>query len=101
VKVSLPPLPPLPTGGGTAQAQGTNPLIAPGLTTTAPLISPPLSGSHTTAAATVIEPATGSKRGLPVLIAVVLVLGLAAAYGRVAVGYVPAVDDGSGRHHRA
>jgi len=101
VKISLPPLPPLPTGGLTAQPRGSNPVIAPGLTSATAAPSQPSTGGPTTAVATAIEPATDNKRGLPALIAAVLVIGLAAAYGRALLNYAPAVDNGSARQHRA
>jgi hypothetical protein len=101
VKISLPPLPPLPTNGLTAAPKATNPLVAPGLTTTAPIISPTPTSTETTAAAVVVDSGDGSGRGMPALIGAVLVVGLLVAFGRVVLAFVPAVDDRSRRRHRA
>jgi hypothetical protein len=88
--VSLPPLPPLPTGGLTGQPVPTNPLVAPGATNAAGV---EVSGGESVPSATVIEPVTGSRRGLPVLIAAVLLVGLACGYGRVLLAIPSAVAD--------
>jgi len=101
LKVSLPPLPPLPTDGLTTQPPASNPVVAPGLTSATAAPSQPTPSSHTTGTATVVEPATGSDRGLPVLLAAVLLVGLVAAYGRVLLGYAPAVDNRPSHPHRA
>jgi hypothetical protein len=93
VKVSLPPLPPLPTNGLSTQPQGSNPVVAPGLSSATAAPSQPSPGSHTTGVATVVDPVTGNDRGLPVLLAAVLLVGLVAAYGRVLLGYAPPVDN--------
>jgi hypothetical protein len=101
VKVSLPPLPPLPTGGLLVQPRGSNPLVAPGLTSATATASQPAAGDRTTAVATVVEPGTDDKRGLPALIALVVVVGLGAAYGRALLAYAPTVDNRPPRRHRA
>lgn len=101
VKVSLPPLPPLPTNGLTGQPRGSNPVVAPGLTSATAAPTQPASGSSTTAVATVLDPVSGNKRGLPVLIAIALMVGLVAAYGRAVLAYDPAVDNRPQRGHRA
>jgi hypothetical protein len=101
VKVSLPPLPPLPTDGLITQPRGSNPVVAPGLTTAPAAPTQPASGSDTTGVATVVEPVSGNGRGLPVLIALVLLAGLVAAYARTLLGFAPAVDNRPPRSHRA
>lgn len=102
-KISLPPLPPLPTGGSSVQARGSDPVVAPGLTTASSAAIPPVAtSSGETPVATVLEPAGGSGRGLPALIAIVLVAGLMAAYGRVLLSYASgAVDNRPSPNHRA
>lgn len=95
--IKLPPLPPLPTTIATAPAvpRGTNPLVAPGPT------APPTHGSSSPAAAIVsgpIEPPDNDNRGLPVVIGIVVVLGLAIGWGRALLA--SAVDEPlpAGRH---
>jgi hypothetical protein len=101
VKVSLPPLPPLPGSGATAGASGANPLVAPGLTSGGPGATGSAATSATTPVATVVAPGTRSTRGLPMLVGVLVVAGLAAAYGRAVLAYRPAVDNLRRPGHRA
>jgi hypothetical protein len=90
--LKLPPLPPLPSNGLTATPRGSNPLVAPGLTAGAAAVDPTASAAGTTPVATVVEPAAGSGRGLPALIGAVLVVGLLAAYARVALAFGSPAD---------
>jgi hypothetical protein len=96
----LPPLPPLPTGGLSDLAQPSNPLVAPGATTPADVA--PVSGTQSVAtAATVLEPTTGSHRGLPVLVALVVLVGLVAGFGRVVLAVPNRPESQDQRRHRA
>jgi plastocyanin len=84
--IKLPPLPPLPTSVATAPAvpRGTNPLVAPG--PTAPATQPSSTSSSPAAAVVVsgpIEPADDDSRGLPEVVGVAILLGLAIGWGRV------------------
>lgn len=93
-KLSLPPLPPLPSGGISGKVVPSNPLVAPG--EVAPS-GQSVSGTQPVPVATVIEPAVDSKRGLPIAIAAVVLLGLICGYGRA----VLSTSGGSDRHrHR-
>jgi plastocyanin len=97
--ISLPPLPPLPLNRVTAVPLGTNPLVAPGL-------SSPNSTATTTASeaamvvAGPIEPLSGDGRGLPEAVAILLVMGLITGWGRVLLASHEAVDDVPRGGHR-
>jgi hypothetical protein len=83
--INLPPLPPLPTTGASAIAppKGTNPLVAPHPTQTAAVTT---TDSSTPVAAVIsgpIEPIDSDRRGLPVAVGLVVVIGLATGWGRV------------------
>lgn len=84
---SLPALPSLPPGGGADQPP----------TASHPVVAPRAKGSTTVQSATVLEPVGGPRRGLPAVVALVVLLGLAAAYGRAVLVAVPAVDGRSSR----
>ncbi|HVW80037.1 MAG TPA: hypothetical protein VHB69_03740 [Mycobacteriales bacterium] len=79
---ALPVLPSLPTSGATALPAASQPVVAP------LVVGPGTRG----VAATVIEPMGGSSRGLPAAVAIVVVIGLATAFGRAVLAAAPAVD---------
>jgi hypothetical protein len=98
-KIVLPPLPPLPSGGVSGGIVPSNPLVAPGETTPG---SEPVSGTQSiAAAATVLEPTSGSGRGLPVLVALVVLVGLIAGFGRVVLAVPNRPESRDRRRHRA
>ncbi|HWC35529.1 MAG TPA: hypothetical protein VG650_11970 [Mycobacteriales bacterium] len=78
----LPNLPPPPGSSSTAPPTASHPVVAPRVK---PNSDPRLTS-------TVLEPASGSDRGLPATVAAVLLLGLAAAYGRTVLVAGEAVD---------
>jgi hypothetical protein len=83
---AIPSLPPPPAGGNGAPAthapEVSHPVVAPKVKT----------GSDPRLTSTVVEPVSGSGRGLPATVAVVFLLGLAAAYGRTVLAAESAVD---------
>ncbi|HVU62210.1 MAG TPA: hypothetical protein VG899_16155 [Mycobacteriales bacterium] len=86
---AIPVLPSLPSGGSSAPPVVSHPVVAPQL---------PGAGSQPVAA-TVVEPVGGAQRGLPAAVAIVVLIGLASAYGRAVLAAAPAVDR-RGRHAR-
>lgn len=78
----LPVLPGLPQGQSSAPPAASHPVVAPQASSSA---APQL-------AAAVAQTAVGTGRGLPAVVAVVLLLGLGAAYARTVLVAVPAVD---------
>jgi hypothetical protein len=81
--VSLPGLPSLPPGSGSE--------VPP--TASHPVVAPRVTGSKSVRTeATVLDPVSGPRRGLPASVAAVVLLGLAAAYGRTILAAAPAVD---------
>jgi plastocyanin len=90
--ISLPPLPPLPENRVTAVPLGTNPLVAPGLSTANPTPTTTASEAAMVVAGP-IEPLSGDGRGLPEAVAILLVLGLITGWGRVLLASHEAVDD--------
>lgn len=92
----LPPLPPLPTVGQSALPRGSSPVVAPGLTSPAPVTTQ----SSTPVAVVVagpLETAEDSSRGLPIAVAVLVILGLVSGYGRV---LLATPSDHAGRQRR-
>jgi hypothetical protein len=100
--IKLPPLPPLPSTGATGVPIGTNPLVAPGPTSAS--ASPvTVTGSQSPVAAMIagpLEPPDNDSRGLPEAVGVIVVLGLAAGWGRVLLAQPRPVDDRSRGDHR-
>jgi plastocyanin len=83
--IKLPPLPPLPSVGVTALPKGSKPLVAPG-ETVPPAVAQPGTNSTSPVAAVLsgpIEPLDSNRRGLPVAVGVLVVLGIATGWGRV------------------
>lgn len=99
----LPPLPPLPTVGQSALPRGSSPVVAPGLGSPAPLTTT----SSSPVAAVVagpLETAEDTSRGLPIAVAVLVILGLASGYGRVLLATPRPAETPAGRaggKHRA
>ncbi|HEX3705612.1 MAG TPA: hypothetical protein VHV76_03190 [Mycobacteriales bacterium] len=83
---SLPALPSLPPGGSDVPPVASHPVVAPRV-----------KGSAVAQSATVLEPVSGPRRGLPAAVALVVLLGLVAAYGRTVLMAAPAVDGRSAR----
>jgi hypothetical protein len=83
---AIPSLPPPPAGGdgvpATQAPEVSHPVVAPQVKT----------GSDPRLTSTVVEPVSGSGRGLPATVAVVFLLGLAAAYGRTVFAAEAAVE---------
>ena len=100
--IKLPPLPPLPSSGATGVPIGTNPLVAPGPTSAS--ASPvTVTESQSPVAAIIagpLEPPDNDSRGLPDAVGVLVVLGLAAGWGRVLLAQPRPVDDRSRGDHR-
>jgi hypothetical protein len=95
----LPPLPPLPSVGRSALPKGSSPVVAPGLTSLAPVTTT----SATPVAVVVagpLETAEDTSRGLPIAVAVLVVLGLASGYGRVLLAAPKPVDNRRDGAHR-
>jgi hypothetical protein len=86
---TLPVLPSLPSGGSSAPPAASHPVVAPQLH----------GGGARQVSATVVEPVGGASRGLPAAVAIVVVIGLATAFGRAVLAASPAVDH-RGRHAR-
>ncbi len=87
----LPALPSLPHGDSSAPPAASHPVVAPRVKSSDPRYT-----------STVLEPAGRSGRGLPAAVAVVMLLGLASAYGRTVLIAAPAVDAAArGRRGRA
>jgi hypothetical protein len=60
-----------------------------------------VAGTATVPAATVLDPVSSSKRGLPVVVAAAILVGLLCGFGRVVL-FVPSPGRSpSGRRHRA
>jgi hypothetical protein len=85
----IPVLPSLPSGGSSAPPVASHPVVAPQVH----------GGDSRPVSATVLEPVGGSSRGLPAAVAIVVVIGLATAFGRAVLAASPAVDH-RGRHAR-
>jgi hypothetical protein len=83
----LPTLPSFPPGGADAPPAASHPVVAPRVK----------GGSASAVSATVVEPASGPRRGLPAAVAAVVVLGLLTAYGRAVLAAAPVVDSRSAR----
>jgi plastocyanin len=84
--IKLPPLPPLPSVGISALPKGEKPVVAPGVTPPPVVAGQPTSQSASPVAAVLsgpIEPLDSDRRGLPVAIGVLVVLGIATGWGRV------------------
>jgi plastocyanin len=84
--IKLPPLPPLPKVGVTALPKGSKPVVAPGQVSTTTAAQPGTTTSTSPVAAVLsgpIEPLDSNRRGLPVAIGVLVVLGIATGWGRV------------------
>lgn len=98
--IRLPPLPPLPSVGVTALPKGSKPLVAPGEST--PPAGAPTTGSTSPVAAVLsgpIEPLDSNRRGLPVAVGVLVVLGIATGWGRVLLAASgPGDNRGKGDH---
>lgn len=77
----VPVLPSLPHSRASAPATASHPVVAPRVRTTDPRFT-----------STVLEPVGSSGRGLPAVVAVVVLLGLATAYARAVLVAAPAVD---------
>jgi hypothetical protein len=97
--IKLPPLPPLPTAGFTTLPKASNPVVAPG-----PPTSAPITDTSTPVAAVIggpIEPGTNNTRGLPEAVGVLVVLGLVTGWGRVLLATTAPVDSRPEGEHRA
>lgn len=57
-----------------------------------PVVAPQLKSDDPRLTSTVLDPVGGPRRGLPATVAAVLLLGLAAAYGRAVLAAAPVVD---------
>ncbi|HVV77616.1 MAG TPA: hypothetical protein VHC43_16470 [Mycobacteriales bacterium] len=79
------PAPPPPASSSAAPATVSHPVVAPRVKASTHSTDPRLTS-------TVLEPVGGSHRGLPATVAAVLLLGLAAAYGRTVLVAGEAVD---------
>jgi hypothetical protein len=85
---ALPTLPSLPPEESSAPPAASHPVVAPRVRGSDPQLS-----------ATVLEPVSGPSRGLPAVVAAVVVIGLAIAFGRTVLAAAPPVDR-RGRHAR-
>jgi plastocyanin len=96
--IKLPPLPPLPTAGFTAPLpRASNPVVAPG-----PSSAPPVTTTSSPVAAVIggpLEPTGDNGRGLPVAVAVLVVLGMVTGWGRVLLAAPGAGDTGAVDNH--
>jgi plastocyanin len=96
--IKLPKLPPLPTTGITALPRASNPLVAPG-----PASAPAVTDSSSPVAAVIggpLEPTGDNRRGLPVAVGVLVVLGMVTGWGRVLLAQPSAVDNRAKGDHR-
>ena len=73
---ALPSVPPVQGAGGGGSSSGGPPEVSH------PVVAPQVKSSDPRLTSTVLEPASGPRRGLPATVASVLLVGLAAAYGR-------------------
>ena len=83
---ALPSAPPVQSGSGSESGPSPPPTVSH------PVVAPRVKSSDPRLTSTVLEPAGGPRRGLPATVATVLLVGLAAAYGRTVLVAGSAVD---------